>query len=194
MLVSQAKRVCELFLGESIDDREIDAITRSIANEMGNIILVGMPGCGKSTVAHLLAKLTGRDLLDTDEMITAASGRTPSEIIKTDGEDDFRKIEHEQILIAGKTSGKIISTGGGVVTRQENYEPLHQNGKIFFIKRPLHCLSTLDRPLSQTTPLEDMYSDRLPKYRSFCDHEVSNEHQAESCAEEIIKLSGVSKK
>ena len=194
MLVAQAKKACELFLNETIDDKEIDGITASIANETENIILVGMPGCGKTTVARLLASMTGRETVDTDEMITRATGRTPSEIIKSDGEEAFRVIEHEQVKLAGKMSGKIISTGGGVVTREENLDPLRQNGKIFFIKRPLHCLSTIDRPLSQMTALEDMYRARLPKYRMFCDHEVSNDSHADACALEILKLSGVSQK
>lgn len=194
MLVAQAKKACELFLKEKIDDKEIDEITNRIANNTGNIILIGMPGCGKTTAAKLLSSMTGREVIDTDEMITRATGRTPSEIIKSDGEEAFRAIEHEQIKLAGKMSGKIISTGGGVVTRDENLDPLRQNGTIFFIKRPLHCLATVDRPLSQVTALEDMYRARLPKYRNFCDYEVSNVYHVDVCASEILKISGVSKK
>lgn len=194
MLVAQAKKACELFVGESIDDSEIDRITKTIANETGNIVLVGMPGCGKTTVASILAHLTGREMIDTDEMIATATGRTPAEIIKSEGEEAFRAIEHEQIVLVGKTSGRIISTGGGVVTRKENLDPLKQNGKIFFIRRPIHLLSKKDRPLSQAIALEDMYRDRLPKYLEFCDHDVSNERSAEECAMEILKLSGVRKK
>ena len=190
MLVAQAKRACELFLGERVADSETDRIASLIAKETGNIILVGMPGCGKTTVASLLAEITGRKLIDTDEMITAASGKTPAQIINSCGEEEFRQIEHEQIKSAGKMSGMIISTGGGVVTRRENFEPLRQNGKIFFIHRSLDKLATNDRPLSQQSKLDEMYRVRLPLYREICDIEVSNDASAEECAAEILKNYG----
>lgn len=185
MLVAQAKRACELFLGENVDDGEVERITSSIAARMGNIILVGMPGCGKTTVGKILSEMTGRELIDTDDMIALSSGRTPSEIITVDGEEEFRRIEHAEVTNAGKMSEKIISTGGGVVTREENYDPLRQNGKIFFIHRSLGKLATEDRPLSKN--LEEMYKIRLPMYRDFCDIEVSNDSSPEDCAREILE-------
>ena len=185
MLVAQAKRACELFLGQQVDDGEIERITSLIAAQTGNIILVGMPGCGKSTVGKLLSALTGRQVVDTDEMIRASQERTPSEIINADGVEKFRKIEHIEVENAGKLSGMIISTGGGVVTREENYEPLHQNGKIVFIHRSVDKLATFDRPLSKN--LEEMYKTRLPMYRRFCDLEVSNDSTPQKCAEEILE-------
>jgi len=187
MLVAQAKRACELFLGESIDDSEIDRITDKIASETGNVILVGMPGCGKTTVGRLLSEALGRELIDTDEMITAAFGRTPSEIINADGEENFRKIEHVEVANAGKMSGMVISTGGGVVTRRENFDVLRQNGTVVFINRATDTLDTFDRPLSQKNKLSDMYQKRLPLYREICDFEVSNDKTPEECAAIIIK-------
>jgi len=184
MLVAQAKRACELFLGEAVDDGEIERITSLIAAQTGNIILVGMPGCGKTTVGKLLSEMTGREVIDTDEMIKATQGRSPSEIINTDGVEKFRQIEHTEVENAGKMSEKIISTGGGVVTREENYEPLHQNGRIVFIHRSIDKLATDDRPLSKN--LEEMYKVRLPMYRAFCDIEVSNDSSPENCAKEIL--------
>lgn len=189
MLVAQAKRACELFLNQPIADTEVERITAKIAAEMGNIILVGMPGCGKTTVGTLLAEMTGREILDTDEMIRHSTGRSPSEIIVTDGEPSFRRIEADEIKKAGKQSGKIISTGGGAVTVQENYLPLHQNGTVVFIHRALENLATADRPLSKN--LSELYAKRLPLYRNFCDLEVSNDASAEDCAKEILqKLKG----
>ena len=190
MLVAQAKRACELFVGESIPDGEIDRITTLIANETGNIILVGMPGSGKTTVGKLLAEMTGRQFIDTDEMIASSHGRTPSEIIIADGEEKFRQIEHEEVKNAGRMSGMIIATGGGVVTRRENFDPLRQNGKIFFIHRSLDNLSTKNRPLSQQTGIGEIYRARLPLYRELCDLEVSNDETAETCAVEILKKYG----
>ena len=190
MLVAQAKRACELFLCESIADSEIDRLTALIANETGNIILVGMPGSGKTTVGKLLAEMTGRKFIDTDEMITLSQGKTPSEIIMAEGEKIFRQIEHEEVKNAGKMSGMIISTGGGVVTRRENFDPLRQNGKIFFIHRSLDKLPTENRPLSRQTKLEEMYRARLPLYRDVCDFEVSNDTTPEQCAAEILQNYG----
>lgn len=188
MLVAQAKKACELFLDQKTDDSEIKKITDKIASQSANIILVGMPGCGKTTIAQRLSRLTGRKTADTDEMIAKSAGRTPSEIIKADGEDTFRKIEHTEIEKIGKMSGMIISTGGGVVTREENYAPLHQNGIIVFIHRALESLATSDRPLSKN--LEEMYQKRLPMYRRFSDIEVSNDGEIDECAQEIlVKLS-----
>ena len=184
MLVAQAKRACELFLGEDVDDSEVERITSLIAAQTGNIILVGMPGCGKTTVGKLLSEMTGREVIDTDEMITASNGRSPSEIINADGVEIFRQIEHIEVENAGKLSERIISTGGGIVTRDENYSPLHQNGKIVFIHRSIDKLATDDRPLSKN--LEEMYKVRLPMYRDFCDIEVSNDSSPENCAKEIL--------
>ena len=190
MLVAQAKRACELFLGESINDSEIERITTLIENQMQNIILVGMPGCGKTTIGNLLAEMTGRSMLDTDETVTNACQRTPSAIIQSDGEEAFRIIEHREVCNAGKMSAHIISTGGGVVTRKENYKPLHQNGRIVFIHRALDALATEDRPLSLQQKLSQMYATRLPMYRDFCDLEVTNDSTPESCALEILEKLG----
>ena len=184
MLVAQAKRACELFLGEAVDDGEVERITNLIAAQTGNIILIGMPGCGKTTVGKLLSEMTGREVIDTDEMITSSNGRSPSEIINADGVEKFREIEHTEVENAGKMSEKIISTGGGVITREENYAPLHQNGKIVFIHRSIDKLATDDRPLSKN--LEEMYKVRLPMYRKFCDIEVNNDASPENCAKEIL--------
>lgn len=185
MLVAQAKKACELFIGETVEDSEIGRITDSIASKTSNIILVGMPGCGKTTVGRLLSEMTGRKFIDTDDMITVSQGKTPSEIIRSDGVEKFREIEHVEIENAGKLSGMIISTGGGAVTRDENYAPLHQNGKIVFIHRAIDKLATSDRPLSVN--LEAMYSERLPAYRRFCDIEVSNNGTVKDCAAEILE-------
>ena len=190
MLVAQAKRACELFLKEAVDDSEVERITRGIAAETSNIILVGMPGCGKTTIGKLLSEKTGRAVVDTDEMIAQSEGRSPSSILLAEGEDSFRKIESREVRNAGKLSERIISTGGGVVTREENYEPLHQNGVIVFIHRALDALATDDRPLSKSGKLPEMYEKRLPLYRRFCDLEVSNDTTPEECAEEILRLIG----
>ncbi len=188
MLTAQAKRACELFLGVDINDSEIDRITRKISVQQSNIVLIGMPGCGKSTIAEQLSRLTDKDVLDTDTMIVESQGRSIPSIFAEDGEDFFRERESEAISLAGKQVSKIIATGGGVVTRSVNYAPLAQNGTIVFIHRPICELETQGRPLSQSSDLELMYKKRLPLYRLFCDVEVANDTTPDECAEKIIKI------
>lgn len=187
MLVAQAKRACEIFQNTTLDDSLIETVLSKLRLQMMNVVLVGMPGCGKSTVGAILAKKLNHELCDTDEEVTK-SGRTPAEIIKSDGEAAFRKTETEAVCAVGKLSGKIIATGGGVVTREENYIPLHQNGKIIFIDRSPALLTSENRPLSQSVGIQKLYNDRLPLYRKFADATIISDSTAEEAAEKIIKV------
>ena len=186
MLVAQAKRACEVFTGESIDESEIDIITRAVSAQTKNIILVGMPGVGKTTVGKLVATTLGRELVDTDELIVELAGKSIPEIFAEVGEDGFRALESEAVKLAGKKSGVVISTGGGTVTRERNYAPLHQNGDIIFITRELNSLAKNGRPLSLSRDLSEMYAERLPLYRNFCDVEFVND-TPQNTAQKILK-------
>ena len=190
MLVAQAKRACELFLGEELDDDLIDPIVADIARETGNIVLVGMPGSGKSTVGKALAEAMGRPFVDTDALIVEDAGRPIPEIFATDGEEVFRAFETEAVKKAGMMSGAVIATGGGVVTRDRNYAPLSQNGKIVFIHRDPNKLPTAGRPISRSTPLEELYAKRLPLYKTFSDLEVDNNGAVEDTVKTILKALG----
>ena len=190
MLVAQAKRACELFLGEELDDGLIDPIVADIARETGNIVLVGMPGSGKSTVGKALAEAMGRPFVDTDALIVEDAGRPIPEIFATDGEEVFRAFETEAVKKAGMMSGAVIATGGGVVTRERNYAPLSQNGRIVFIHRDLDKLPVKGRPLSQAHPLEEMYAKRLPMYKAFADLEADNNGAVEDTVKTILKALG----
>ena len=188
MLVGQAKKACEIFTGEQIPDSEIDRIKKIIEDQTLNIILVGMPGCGKSTIAKALAEELNREIIDTDEEIVKNAKMPIPEIFSTFGEGVFRSLEHNEIKNAGKQSGKIISTGGGAVTIADNYEPLHQNGIIVFIKRDTDKLSRFGRPLSIGADLNKMYEKRLPLYEKFADIVVENDSDITTCVEKIITL------
>lgn len=188
MLVAQAKRACEIFLDENIDDEEIDKITSYIESQTLNIVLVGMPGCGKTTIGNIISEKIGYEFIDTDEEIVKIAKKDIPAIFSEEGEEKFRSVEHIAVAEAGKKSSHVISTGGGIVTRKENYASLTQNGVIFFIQRDTSALPTCGRPLSQAGNLEAMYKTRLPLYREFCDFEVSNMNTPESCADEIIRL------
>ena len=186
MLVAQAKAACEIFTDEKISDSEIDRITKIIEDSTLNIVLVGMPGCGKSHIGRLVAESLGRELIDTDEEIVKDAGMPIPEIFAKYGEEVFRKYEHDVIVRVGKLSGKVISTGGGVVTRENNYAPLHQNSKIVFIERDISSLPTDGRPLSKTNSLIAMYEKRLPMYKKFADVTIKNDSTPNACCDKII--------
>ena len=188
MLVAQAKESAEWFLGHALEDSCIQATHRVLKSQMENIILIGMPGCGKSTVASLLGKATGRDVVDGDEEIRRTAGMSIPEIFERYGEDHFRRLETDVLKALGKCSGKIIATGGGCVTRAENYLPLHQNGTIFWLQRSLDSLPKDGRPLSLKNSLEDMYRIRRPMYEEFCDYKVQNNGAPEDAVNQILTL------
>ncbi len=188
MLVAQAKRAAEIFTDSNIDDLEIEKIEKLISYDVTNIILIGMPSSGKTTIGKVVASKTNRPFFDSDEEFEKTFALTPAEAIERLGEAEFRKMEHSIIKELGKKTGCVISTGGGVVTRKENYAPLHQNGTIFFIKRDVEKLSATNRPISKSVGIEKLYSERLPLYIDFCDQNVYNNDTAEAAANKIIEL------
>ena len=179
MLVAQAKESAEWFTGSAIDQNKIPEIHGCLRRQMENIVLIGMPGCGKSTIGRLLAQETGKQFVDADEALEARLGRKITDIIPQDGEAAFRRMESDTLSELGKQSGLVIATGGGCVTQQRNYPLLHQNGTIFFLTRQLHKLATEGRPLSQPGKMQQMYAQRLPLYRQFADGEISNDGPVE---------------
>ena len=188
MLVAQAKESAEWFTGRHIDDNVIETIYRALRSQMENIILIGMPGSGKSTVGKILAEKLGRSFVDADTEIVAHAGCAIPEIFARSGEVGFRKIETEVLTNLGKRSGLVIATGGGCVTRDENYDSLHQNGTIFCLVRDLDKLPTDGRPLSQKGSLEQMYQVRKPMYEYFADHIIDNNGSPEDAAAQILHL------
>ena len=185
MLVAQAKESAEWFSGETIPDSRITEIHAALRAQMENIILVGMPGCGKTTIGRLLARETGKQFVDADEALEARVGRKITDIIPTDGEAAFRCLETETLAELGKQSGFVIATGGGCVTQERNYPLLHQNGTILWLTRALDKLPTEGRPLSQTGKLQQMLATRLPMYRRFADAVIENDGTVEETLAQI---------
>lgn len=190
MLVAQAKRAAELFTGENIPDAETDRITKKIAKETSNLVLIGMPGSGKSRVGRLCAEALGREFIDTDRVIEERTGKTPGDVILERGEEEFRRIEHECVAEAGKRTGVVIATGGGVVTRKENYAPLHQNGVIVLLRRELSALATEGRPLS-AGGTEALWQVRAPMYRAFADAEVQSQPDVSGTVKLVLEAYGI---
>ncbi len=173
MLVAQAKRASEIWTGEKISDTCCEEILCKLLKQMRNIVLIGMPGCGKSTVGALLAQRLSCPFFDADAEIVRKIGAIPEFFAKF-GEAAFREAETEVLCELGKKSGCVIATGGGCVTREENYSLLHQNGLIIRINRRLQELPIDGRPVSQANDLQTLFEKRDPLYARFADLTVEN--------------------
>lgn len=169
MLVAQALYASELFQGRQIDDAVVPLIEREIRSQTQNVVLIGMPGAGKTSSGRALARALGRPFVDIDEVVATEQGRSAAQIIREDGEGRFREIESEATARYGARSGLVIACGGGVVTRPENYGPLRQNGTIVLLDRPVGQLGTEDRPVSQARGVEQLAAERMPLYRAWSD-------------------------
>ena len=188
MLVAQAKESAEWFAGVQIPDGKIAQIHGLLRAQMENTVLIGMPGCGKTTVGQALATMQGKRFVDADAVLEERVGRKITDIIPTDGEEAFRQMETDTLAELGKQSGLVIATGGGCVTRERNYPLLHQNGTILWLTRDLNKLPTHGRPLSQTGKLQQMYAVREPMYRRFADAVISNDAAVEQTIAQICAL------
>ena len=188
MLVAQAKRSSEIFTGSAIPDGRIEEIHRVLQKEMENIVLIGMPGCGKTKIAKALGEKLGRPVLEADEEIEREAGMSIPEIFRLEGEEGFRKRETRVLAELGKRSGAILSTGGGCITREENYPLLHQNGVIIWRKRDVSLLSKKGRPISLSRDLGELYAERAPLYKRFADHIIEETDTVNDAVEKILEV------
>jgi len=186
MLVGQAKAACELFLGRPVEPGREKAALNMVRSQMENIILVGMPGCGKTTIGRLLAEKTARPFADADIVLEEEAGMSIPEIFAREGEDAFRARESAVFERLGGQSGLVIATGGGCVTREENYFHLRGNGMVIFLERSIDRLDRKGRPLS-AGDLEAMYAHRLPLYRRFADLSAENNAPPQQVADKILQ-------
>ena len=186
MLVAQAKEAAEWFLDRKLPDSLIEDVYRKMQLQMENMILIGMPGCGKSTVGKLLAETLGKTFVDADTELVRTFEKTIPDIFTEEGESGFREKETAVLRELGKKSGLVIATGGGCVTQSRNYPLLHQNGTIFWLQRDLEKLPTDGRPLSQSNKLADLFHNRKPLYEAYADYMIDNNGDCEETVAAIL--------
>ena len=186
MLVVQAQKAAELFTGEAIPDEKAERVYSILRAGMENIVLIGMPGCGKTAVGQALAAAMGRPFYDADAILTERCGDIPA-IFETQGEAAFRAMETEILAELGKKTGAVIATGGGCVTRPENRDHLRQNGRFVWLRRPLEALPTDGRPLSRARSPEVLLREREPLYRTWAENTIDNTGAVNEAVREILE-------
>lgn len=189
MLVSQAVRASELFTGVSVPPQKALQIYGELMGGKENIVLVGMPSSGKSSVGKVIAEALGRELADSDALVREKEGMDISEIFALHGEEYFRQAETRAISELSRKNGIVIATGGGAVLREENVDALRRGGKIYFLDRSLEKLTaTFDRPLSSSrAALEKRYTERIGIYRAVSDVTVDSNGTVDETAQLILK-------
>lgn len=188
MLIAQAKQSVEFFLDKSIDDQIIDDIYQDMLRERCNIVLIGMPSAGKTTIGKMLENRMQKEFIDLDDIIIKKAGKSIPEIFEESGEAGFRAIETEAAIEVSKLNNKIIATGGGTIKHKVNMDYLRQNGITIFIDRDVDKLISSDpnRPLSKSTDaLEKMHAERLPLYQKYAAYVAVNNSDIESTVTEI---------
>lgn len=189
MLVAQAKYAKDYFLGYEGDNSAIEKITNDLSKETENLFLIGMAGCGKTTVGKALSKVLNLPFYDTDLEIVKRANKSIPDIFNDEGEDYFRKLESEVLKDLSLKRGAIIATGGGIVKREENIFAIKSNGKAIWIKRNVENLDLKGRPLSkdkETT--KRLYKERKPLYNKFADFIVINDDTIDKVVKEIVNL------
>ena len=187
MLVAQAAFAADMFLEDESIIPKIDNVYKELLNEKTNIVLIGMPASGKSTIAKELSKKLNRSFVDTDALIVEKYGAI-SDIFEKYGEEYFRSIETKIIKEVSSLSGIIIATGGGAVLKEENIRALKQNGKLYFLNRPLsELIPTSDRPLaSDENKIKKLYNDRIDIYTNLAEEIITVKNDASFAVQQIL--------
>ena len=189
MLIAQAKYTFEIFENMSFDDSIIDEIKKEMLKDRCNVVLIGMPSAGKTTIGKMLEEKLGKEFFDLDDMIIAKAGKSIPEIFQESGEAGFRAIETEVAIEASKMNNKIIATGGGVVKHKVNMDFLRLNGITIFIDRDIDKLISSDpnRPLSSSKQaLQQMYKERYPLYQKYAAYIAVNNANIEETVDDIV--------
>ncbi len=188
MLVAQAVRASEIFFDKKYGEKTIDKIYRKLIRSKENIVLIGMPASGKSTVGRILEKRLSKKLFDTDKLIEHKEKCAISEIFKTNGEAYFRDLEASVVKELSTKNGIVIATGGGAVLRGDNVDNLKKNGRLYFIDRPLtKLIPTSNRPLaSNANDIERRFNERYRIYSQAADVRIDANTSAPITADKIL--------
>ncbi|MBR2398198.1 MAG: dephospho-CoA kinase [Clostridia bacterium] len=188
MLVAQALKSEEIWTEKEYCQEDCIRIYKEIVKEKRNIVLMGMAGCGKSTVANLLSQKLNMPFIDTDEEVVNISGKTPKELIESFGEPYFRDIEEQAVQKAALNRGYIIALGGGAILRELNRDRLKRNGLVIYLNRDVEKLVDDDRPISKKVGIKELFESRKAMYESFCDYKVDNNGKVEDTVKKIVEL------
>lgn len=190
MLVKQAVRASEIFIDTSYSDEEGEEVFEKIKRDKENIVLIGMPASGKTTVGKILAGRLRRQLIDTDDLITLRAKKPISRIFEDDGEKYFRALESEVIKECSSMTGVVIATGGGAVLSKNNVSALRENGRLYFLDRPLEeLMPTSDRPLASTREaIQKRYKERYEIYRASADEIIDTGCNVKETADKIERI------
>ena len=188
MLVRQALVAIEIWTGEKCTDCKTEEVLNDLTKKTLNIVLVGMPSCGKTTIGKILAEKLNKNYVDLDEYITQKYQKSPAQIINESGEQLFREIESATIMELSTKSNLVLATGGGVILRNENIKNLKSNGEIVYIKRDLDKLLIENRPISQKVGVENLYKTRKPLYENCANFIVDNNGALEKTVKEIVNF------
>lgn len=185
MLVRQALLAERIWTGQNSPLAQTEKLITSVRRKKTNMVLFGMPSCGKTTLGKILAQKLGKPFVDLDEYLTNEQGKTPAEIIQSNGEQSFRALESAAVSQVAKLCGTVISLGGGTVLDSANVQKLKKNGVLIYVKRDLHLLTTDNRPLSQAHGVENLFNQRKEIYQSVADAQTDNSGNLENAAKEI---------
>lgn len=188
MLVAQGLRSSEMFTGKKLNDELIEKAYNKLIKETQNIIFIGMPGSGKTTIGRLIAEKLNKKFVDTDEEVEKKVGKKIPKIFSENGEEFFRKTETEIVMELTKKLGCVIATGGGIIEKKENRSALLQNGLIIYLKRDFLKLDRKGRPLSSSLEtLQMLYDRRRSLYESIADFTIQADDEIEKTAERVIE-------
>lgn len=192
MLVAQAVYAAALFENKKPDENLIDDVYWKILNDKRNIVLIGMPSSGKTTIGKALAARIGKRFADTDELIVGTTGKSIPEIFEKEGEKVFREIEKKVICDIAVNDGTVIATGGGVILDEKNVLALKRNGVIVYLDRKIdNLIATDSRPLSSNVDdLKKLYAKRKPLYEKYAEITIDDNDDVATVvrrAEEALK-------
>ena len=188
MLVAQAVYAAEHFTGQKLPEAVIADTHRKLKRDLSNVAIIGMPGCGKSTIGRALAKTLGKTYVDLDEVIEKNTGMPIPDIFAREGEASFRKYESQAVAEISKQTRQVIACGGGVIKTPGNARTLRQNGPVLWVQRPVERLATGGRPLSTgLDALRKMEAERMPLYRAASDAAVDNTGRLENTVENAVQ-------